>query len=49
LTHASLSGGLEAGAWIAGHMLFTAARNTNTATVDLPLYDAMKAAYASLP
>jgi arabinogalactan endo-1,4-beta-galactosidase len=37
----------EQGAWNTGHSLFTAAGNTNTATADLALYDAMKTAYAS--
>ncbi|HTA89094.1 MAG TPA: glycosyl hydrolase 53 family protein [Polyangiaceae bacterium] len=36
----------EQGAWNTGHSLFTAAGNTNTATADLALYDAMKTAYA---
>jgi arabinogalactan endo-1,4-beta-galactosidase len=37
----------EQGAWNTGHSLFTAQGNTNTATADLALYDAMKTAYAS--
>jgi hypothetical protein len=37
----------EQGDWNTGHSLFTVAGNTNTATADLALYDAMKTAYAS--
>jgi arabinogalactan endo-1,4-beta-galactosidase len=37
----------QQGDWNTGHALFTAAGNTFTATADLSLYDAMKAAYAS--
>jgi arabinogalactan endo-1,4-beta-galactosidase len=37
----------EQGAWNTGHSLFTAAGSSNTATPDLALYDAMKAAYRS--
>lgn len=37
----------EQGDWNTGHSLFTANGNTNTATADLSLYDAMVTAYAS--
>jgi hypothetical protein len=37
----------EQGDWNTGHSLFTASGNSNTATADLALYDAMKTAYAS--
>jgi arabinogalactan endo-1,4-beta-galactosidase len=37
----------EQGDWNTGHSLFTASGNTNTATADLALYDAMKTAYQS--
>ena len=36
----------QQGDWNTGHVLFTAAGNTYTATADLALYDAMKTAYA---
>ena len=37
----------EQGDWNTGHSLFTTSGNTNTATADLSLYDAMKTAYAT--
>jgi len=37
----------EQGDWNTGHSLFTASGNTNTASADLALYDAMKTAYQS--
>jgi arabinogalactan endo-1,4-beta-galactosidase len=37
----------QSGDWNTGHVLFTASGNNYTATADLALYDAMKAAYAS--
>jgi arabinogalactan endo-1,4-beta-galactosidase len=36
----------HSGAWNSGHMLFDAAGNTYTATLDLSIYDMIKAAYA---